>query len=500
MFRQSLQLPEPIANITMDHDDMNSIYPSTMSVNSRKLATQTLIDRQHDFDTMSQYTNSKSVTSTVKTKQTRAEMMEQALQLREYERGPTPLEYNNRSNDDDFDVIDEDDDDDRKLPAKPRNDHDDHDTVGDSTLKTTMTNVTSIRELARQQRKAMKLAQAALAQALASLPVPQYEYDLSIPEEKMINGNDEDNIDRMDVDVIDQADLEEKERETRRLLVLKEYEARSSAVKRPELPRPSLDVCTRIKASEIQLPCTTATNMECSLSIAKEVQTLLVHDANNFPILDNNKANLSNKKKKKRKGMDDMVTSNTPEQMEIAEYETIPEDALSAAKRMLDDEYKALIQDRIDTVIRDGHATNNDDAFAFLVSTNIQARHINSDNDNNLEALKAEYEMLYDVTSKMKKRNDKVATKLQITNGGYIKRCDELCNTIQQLHTQIRDTQIEKVVYTKLQSNEIVGSQHRIQYLQKQIRTLHDIEKQLQKRYGDLVLQQRRKQVLDTTR
>ena len=511
MFRQPLQLPAPTTIEASERpyaaatDDLESVYPNK-SVSSRKLATRTLLsdnnnvnDEYNDDETMSRRSHFTTTTAAASAYHppapqrlpSRAEMIQQALQLRDQERGPTPLVQNDPHDMDDGDDGEEDDD--RKLPAQPSGTMA---AVQDTTIPV-FSSATTIRDIARQQKKAIREAQAALAKALASLPVPQYEYELALPT-SVETVTDDEGRDHMDVEMApDQADIEENERAERRLHAMKEYEARSSVLKRPELPRPQLHLCRSVPPQQMQIKSSDARYNESSLLIAKEAQILMVNDANNFPVLDHmDSSNKKNKKKRKDIDTDPHTLNDTAD---IPELEIIPEDALSAAKRMMDDEYNLLLQDRIDLVIRDGHASDSATALQYLASINVRVSRSNVETmdrqQQNVESLRSEYEMLSQATQKLKKKNDKIANKLQITNGGYMKRCADLQEQIRQLHTKLIEANIEHTVYDTLRSNETIGFQHRVQQLQEQIQSLRAIESQLQKQYGNIVIEQRRKEV-----
>ena len=518
MFRQPLQLPAPTTTGDRQDDadeyDLESVYNNhnPKSVTSRKLATRTLLSSSnHDHygndndDVMSRFTTATTAAVAVTNnhkKLSRSEMIQQALQLRDNERGPTPLLYSDLHAEQDDD--DENGNDDRKLPARPTGttmmDYEDTAVDGTQTSSAFPSSKTkTIQEIARQQKKAIKEAQAALAKALASLPVPQYEYELALPPSSTVTDDEfHDNNDDMDVVTPDQAEIEENERMERRRKAMKEYEARSSVLKRPELPRPPVHLCSAVFPQQIQIVSSKNTlHNESSLLVAKEVQTLTVHDANTFPILDHSDSS-SKKNKKKRKG-DDVNPNTSSNTMEIQELEIIPEDELSAAKRMVDEEYNSLLQDRIDTVIRDGHASDQVTALQYLTSINMRTSRSGMDLVRNIESLCSEYDMLAEATQKLKKKNDKVANKLQITNGGYVKRSVELQDQIQQLHMKLLESNIELTVYTSLQSNEAHGYQQRVQQLQKQIQSLRTIESQLQKQYGNIIIEKRRQEVTQST-
>jgi hypothetical protein len=208
---------------------------------------------------------------------------------------------------------------------------------------------------------------------------------------------------------------------------------------------------------------------------------------------------LSKKNKKKRKAGETNQSITLNDATEIQELDIIPEDSLAAAKRMVDEEYNALLQDRIDTVIRDGHASDKATALQYLTSINMTVSRSGIQEANDIESMRNEYDMLAEVTQKLKKKNDKVANKLHIKNGGYMKRCTELQDQIKQWHKKLLESQTEEIVYKTLQSQEVVGYQQRVDQLQKQIQSLRTIESQLQKEYGNIIIEKRRKKVVNNS-
>jgi hypothetical protein len=120
----------------------------------------------------------------------------------------------------------------------------------------------------------------------------------------------------------------------------------------------------------------------------------------------------------------------------------------------------------------------------------------NPDSDALLIAsLRHEFQCLQDATAQLKKKNDKLASKLDIVNGGHRKRADQFRRDILQLHKDLQDAQIQEAVYRRLLQNETQGGLNRIERLQHEIGELRKAEALLQKRYGDLLIQKKRIQV-----
>ena len=112
-----------------------------------------------------------------------------------------------------------------------------------------------------------------------------------------------------------------------------------------------------------------------------------------------------------------------------------------------------------------------------------------------IDSLRYEFTTLQEATAVLKKKNDKVSSKLQVMNGGYMKRADKLRDDMLQTHSEIENSKIEESVYKTLQSHETQGGANRIHRLQEEIKELRTAEAVLQKKYGDLVVKKRRLQV-----
>jgi pre-mRNA-splicing factor CDC5/CEF1 len=479
MFRQPLHLPPPTVGDDRTTDPMDaSVYPncphaSSISVSSKKV-TQTLIN---DFPQQSQFPastrNAHSVASGVALG--RNAMIQEAMELRNYERGAAPLLVGG--------TIDEDD---SKLPPiMDRKFMDDDYSIGGSTMITTTSAFTSIRDLARKQRQAEREARAALAKALAALPTPQYEYELAIPEEEEAAKMEVVTVEDVEMD---QAEREHMEREQRRLQMRKQYEARSSVLKRADLPRPTQNLRRMSIASSEE---------NNDVLVAEEVTKLMQHDAAAFPVSDEATTG-SSKKRKKRQISNNVLTENDSASVVPINLDIITETDLNAAKLVIQEEYTSLLEEKINLVMRDGHASHREESLTFLMWENVRVSHGTSSirREKNVDELRTEFTMLQEATQSLRKKNDKTAAKLAITNGGYKKRGEELCLQIQQTHTAVSDTRIEKEIYQTLQQNEVRGSQQRIEDWQTRIREMRAIEAQLQKQYGSLLVEKRRQQMV----
>lgn len=330
---------------------------------------------------------------------------------------------------------------------------DDGSSIGPSTFASH-----SIRDMAREERRAAKRARKELEAALAALPAPQFEYDLSTP------GDNDMQIETVpDDEEQDQADIDAAAQELRREEAEKLYEARSSVVKRPELPRPSGPI-----------PTVEATS-QAERVIQDERMVLMNHDAYAFPTIE------VDKKSKHRK----YVPTETP-------LDHLPENALDNATAMLQLELELLMQERIGAAMATGHFAHEHDAMDGLVVANIEASLFVPGETPDMSTLKAEFQALQAATAALVKQNDKTQAKISLKNGGYGKRVAAVKDTILEHFAALQNHRIEHAVFQHLQSHEVRGASNRIDGLREDIGRLEAYESVAQKRYGDLLLEKKR--------
>jgi pre-mRNA splicing factor component len=216
---------------------------------------------------------------------------------------------------------------------------DDSASVGASTFATSAANM-SIRDLAREERRAAKRARKQLEEALAALPGPQFEYELATPADMDFGGEDDDDDGKPGVETVeeeDAADIEAAKQKRLQQEGEKAYEARSSVVKRKDLPRP---------VGSIPEALISVASDDLERLIEQERWTLLRHDAYAFPVeppVEHEEPSSSTgkkSKKKKKSGGDEVATTVLPREMPL---DCIPEAALNAAKSLIQAELEGLL-------------------------------------------------------------------------------------------------------------------------------------------------------------
>jgi pre-mRNA-splicing factor CDC5/CEF1 len=360
---------------------------------------------------------------------------------------------------------------------------DDSASVGASSFATSQM---SIRELAREEKRATKRARKQLNDALAALPAPQYEYELAAPADMDIDEDDKVIVETVDEDA---ADVEAGEREALRKEADKLYEARSSVVKRADLPRP-------VGAIPESLPSVAVDEYE--RLIEEERFTLLRHDAHAFPVepppslLDDSKK--SKKKKKKQAPASTTLPPETP-------LEYIAEDALNDAKQLIQQELAIVVKEKTKPLLNEDQAKSEADALEILAQENVRvakssvANEIfhqdgwiekNSD-EQLLTSLQLEFETIQEATTTLRKKTDKTESKVIVLTGGYANRSQTLGQEILQMHGDLQNAVIEEAVYKNLQQSEELGSVRRIDRFRQDIQKMEQDHLQLNAYYQELV-------------
>jgi pre-mRNA-splicing factor CDC5/CEF1 len=364
----------------------------------------------------------------------------------------------------------------------------------------------SIKEIAQAERRAAKQARKELEAALANLPAPQFEYEFQAPG--TVTEDDEDENEgrarhdlEMDAEELDKLEVERLAKEA-----AKTYEERSSVVKRKELPRP-------FGVIERELVCVNeegengergdGDNVALAM-IKEEMFTLLKHDAFEHPVADisefsDDRKAKGDRKKRKRKNVDQ---SNILKPMPHA-LDHIPEEALDLAKDLLEKEHQSLLQEKMENL----NSSIVVDAQETLCKENIMMSLQGASNQvflhdcgwkatgNNLETATSnrdEFATMKNMSEAIRKRAEKIESKLSIQLGGYMKRSITLQASVLESFAQLQNSKIEQEVFERLFSHEEKGMKNRMEKMQLEVELLEKAEAVLQKKYGDLLHERKR--------
>ena len=413
---------------------------------------------------------------------------------------------------------------------------------GASTIATYRTGISkrSIKDIAREERRAAKRARMELENALKALPTPQFEYELAIPEVNEAGDHiDDDYVQDKNKNMVkDAADIEKEKLEQLRTEAQKKYEQQSTVLKRNDLPRP---LAMNVHENDVQqykeysgysnlelspMNGTDESNVDslknASKLIAEEMMALVQYDAYANPPETSTEDNLnfiiSTKKKNKKDKMKRKKNRPKPKSNPVITF--ISDEYLNSAKELLQKETEMMINEYKDKqrllCIEENSETsmrpNDDYVMNILNSKNIQQSLAHaasnkmllmaSSNDaaakwtiqkeedsfnkeERLSSIKLQFDTLLTSINVLHKRGQKIKKKLEIKNGGYIKRAASLSQNILESFAQIQHSKIEEGIFSKMMENEEQEIWDRGVKLQKEIDHVEDLELNAQDEYQD---------------
>ncbi|KAL7680987.1 putative Homeobox-like domain superfamily, myb-like transcription factor [Plasmopara halstedii] len=309
-------------------------------------------------------------------------------------------------------------------------------------------------EKARAKRLAMSLRE-----GFNSLPAPQNEYEINMPEKE---GEDVRAGVHREEDAGEREIREHQQRELQRECEL----LRRSTAMQKGLPRPS-KVKKVLIHSEFD-------------EVSDEMYRILDHEIAKFPTNDGN-----SKKSKKRK----KTTDTLPDLHEFSESE------LEHAKQMIQIEVSLSSannfwksQDAVDL-----GATWNEIQSRSLSKAKSEQKNggvffqfATSDEDK-LRAVQARFAELKEAEQFLVKRALKLNDRVQVVNGGLNRRIQQGLELFRDQNTELRNSSIEQVCFQNLSSLENQALQIRMARLANEINVQQLIEVKLQKQYATLV-------------
>lgn len=365
--------------------------------------------------------------------------------------------------------------------------------VGDaSTFAETLTmSGRSIQDIAREERRAIKLARRELALALASLPTPQFEYEIAVPEvsddmleNEVKNSPSSHKKDAADVDAETIRKLKDD--------ATKLYETRSSVLKRQgELPRPR----DRIKFGTNEDSLTVGV-------ILREMNKLIDSDAVQHPLVDHTSVLKTSKKKgstkknnKRRKELEGGAYQEFRNEAKSSPLDIIEQKSIDEARGFLSDETEKLLDEHRAASRCAYHNTQDNsvvDKRLMLFNVIESLEGCASEMHRCIVDYETEFDSIKCSSDMLRKKCDKMDAKLSIHNGGYAKRADGLRDGILQKYAELRHAWIEEIVYERLYKNELIAIEQRMASLKAEVTALAGVESSLQKHYGDLMHERNR--------
>lgn len=322
-----------------------------------------------------------------------------------------------------------------------------------------------------------------LRSGLSNLPLPKNEYQIVIqpaPEET------EEPEEKMEEDMSDRIAREKAEEEARLQALLKK---RSKVLQR-ELPRPpaaSLELIKNslMRADEDKSSFVPPTLIEqADEIIRKEFLTLLEHDNAKYPLDD--KMDKEKKKGGKRPGSGKSAAS-------IPVIEDFKDNELREADHLVKEEAQFLRvamgheNESLDEFV-EAHITCLNDLMYFPTRGAYGLSSV-AGNMEKLAALQNEFENVKKRMDDDTKKAQRLEQKIKLLTHGYQSRAGKLWSQIEATFKQMDTAGTELECFQALQKQEQLAAAHRIKGLWEEVTKQKELEKTLQKRYGDLLVE-----------
>ncbi|KAL7862212.1 hypothetical protein SRHO_G00136530 [Serrasalmus rhombeus] len=329
------------------------------------------------------------------------------------------------------------------------------------------------KHLQRESREQLKLG-------LMSLPLPKNDFEIVLPE------NAERELEEPEVDesfVEDAADIELRKQAARDAEREKELRQRHTAVQR-SLPRPSEVNETILRPQNVEPPLTELQQAE--ELIKKEMITMIHYDCLHH----------LNTEALAKKGKGVGSSSNNAEHIAFLEktpYEKVAEDHLKKAKEILKQEMEVVKHGM-------GHGELSIEAYnqvweecysqvLYLPGQNRYTRANLASKKDRIESLEKKLEVNRGHMTTEAKRAAKMEKKMKILLGGYQSRAMGLMKQLSDLWDQVEQAHVELHTFQELKKQEDMAIPRRQEALREDVQRQQEREKELQQRFGDLLLE-----------
>ena len=295
---------------------------------------------------------------------------------------------------------------------------------------------------------------------MSSLPEPEYEYDLSIPE---IEQDEEVEKNRVE----DAAELAERQSRLRQEEEEAELARRSSVIRR-SLPRPY-----SVNKAALQKPTFSPSNSlgEASAMINEEMVQLLAHDEYKFPIV--------------RKGS--KLPHSRPAPVEI---ERIEDDELQIARELISEEMEKIKKDRGE-IDQESFAHRWEEikkSEMFIPTRGPDGSFaVPANKEETLAALKAQFDVLRSKLNKDASKANKLEQKIKLTQQGYLNRSEKIWQQLISSFNLLDNAIIEKNSFDMLAASEERVLPYRIHALVQSKEEASRVANDMQCQYAEMM-------------
>ncbi|KAK1941632.1 Cell division cycle 5-like protein [Phytophthora citrophthora] len=317
-------------------------------------------------------------------------------------------------------------------------------------------------ENAKAEKARAKQLAASLRKGFDSLPAPQNEYEINVPEKEEADDDRASSLRQEDA-----GEREAREQKQRELERERELKRRSTAVQK-ELPRPS-EVKKMLIHSNVG-------------EVADEMHQMLEYDVVMYPV-DDGKTKKSKKRKKSPASAAVHLQQFSDSEMERARQMVHIEASLSGVNsvwKSLDTAALGAKWDEVQTRYL-SKAEGKDAGVSFQFAT--------SDQDK-LRAAQARFAELKEAEQFLTKRAQKLDERARVVNGGFHRRSQQGLELLHEHMTELQNAAIEQACFENLSSLEAQALQNRMARLANDVNAQQLVEVKLQKQYAVLSQEQ----------
>lgn len=324
-----------------------------------------------------------------------------------------------------------------------------------------------------------------LRSGLTTLPQPKNDYQIVV---QPFTEDSEEPEEQIEEDMSDRLARERAKEEERQQALLRK---RSKVLQRdlPRFPTASLDLIRNslVVAEEDKSSFVPPTLIEqADEMIRKELLTLLEHDNVKYPLDEK----MDKEKKKGAKRVNGKSAASIPG---IEDFE---EDKLKEADDAIREEVQFLRMAM-------GHENESLDEFSeahktclndlmYFPTRNAYGLSSVAGNVEKLVAYQNEFENVKQKMDDDAKKAQRLEQKIKLLTHGYQMRAGKLWSQIEATFKQMDTAGTELECFQALQKQEQYAASHRINSLWKEVKKQKELEQTLQRRYGDLIVEQER--------
>jgi len=334
-----------------------------------------------------------------------------------------------------------------------------------------------------------------LKKSLSKLPAPKNDYEIVLPENAEKDADDNIDIDRPDYvgdqyDILDATEVQIKNRLNQKLKYEEEMKNKPKAVQR-SLPRPSDMNHNILRPVEMKQPL--SDYQQAEELIKQEMLIMLHHDVLTDPTLNQCGIPAGSKKPTNVNNLKPLHREKHQNYLKETRYENFTPNEIEQANNLLQKEIP-----HIKKGMGHGELTNEvfvqvwEECYAqvlYIPNSNRFTRASVTSRKDKIESYEKKLEVNRFHMSKEAKKASKIEQKLKITLGGYQSRSQVLIKSLLDIYNQIESKQIELLTFNNIRDHELNAIPKRIESLKEDASKQSQREKDLQRKFGDLMLE-----------